>query len=314
MRKRRIAAIIVVALVAGAVGTWLALDRETVELTEDYRRLVGGTYAPLPAGNTHYILGGSPDGEAVVFLHGASIAIWDFDLQAPLLARAGYRVLRYDALGRGLSERPDVPFTRALFVRQLRELLDHLKMHRVVLVGHSLGGAVAAAFAAAYPQRVRGVVFVAPVMNAVETKGPFITCRTPVAGSLLFRLFMGPTLAARANEQWRSAGVDPVPYERLFDRQASIKGFERSMCRMFQSDLVGDYRPLYGTVDRAGIPVSFVYGPLDRTIGLQNVQDMKTRCPSFSFHRLDGTGHSPHVQDADGFNDLLMSFLRALPP
>ena len=66
--------------------------------------------------------------------------IWDPTFKA--LTDAGFRVLRYDYYGRGFSDRPDVPYTQAFYVRQLAELLDSLKItDSIDLVGLSLGGA-----------------------------------------------------------------------------------------------------------------------------------------------------------------------------
>ncbi|MEV7041747.1 alpha/beta fold hydrolase [Amycolatopsis sp. NPDC051061] len=63
-----------------------------------------------------------------------------------------------DLLGYGYSERPDVPYTREFYTRQLRELLDGLGVRTPVhVVGASLGGAIATAFTAENPGRAGGL-------------------------------------------------------------------------------------------------------------------------------------------------------------
>jgi 3-oxoadipate enol-lactonase len=82
--------------------------------------------------------------------------IWD-----PLipLLRDRYRVIRYDLRGFGRSSRPTEPFTR---LGDLQALLGHFGIEEAVAVGHSGGGGTALGLALRHPDRVRGLVLVAP--------------------------------------------------------------------------------------------------------------------------------------------------------
>ena len=118
----------------------------------------------LAHGVTEYELVGPDCGPLVVLVHGASVPKWTWDRQVPALVEAGFRILRYDMYGRGESAYPSTTYNRDLFQRQLRDLLAGLNI--VVpfhLVGFSFGGATAAGFAATNPDKVRSLVFVAPV-------------------------------------------------------------------------------------------------------------------------------------------------------
>jgi 3-oxoadipate enol-lactonase len=64
-----------------------------------------------------------------------------------------YEILTYDCRGHGQSPKMPGPYTAELFARDLAELLDHLGWERTVVAGCSMGGNVAQAFAAAFPQR-----------------------------------------------------------------------------------------------------------------------------------------------------------------
>ena len=82
---------------------------------------------------------------------------------------AGFRVLRYDYYGRGFSDRPDVPYTQAFYVRQLTELLDSLKVTESIdLAGLSLGGRWSPALRTPYPDRVRSLIYVDPVVQVAQ--------------------------------------------------------------------------------------------------------------------------------------------------
>lgn len=106
-------------------------------------------------------------GPALVLLHGISsgAASWQ-----PLAARLpGYRLLAWDAPGYGGSQPlADEHPSAADYARRLAEWLKALGVERCVLVGHSLGALMASAFAAAYPERLAGVVLADPAQGYRE--------------------------------------------------------------------------------------------------------------------------------------------------
>ena len=123
-------------------------EKKTIE-EED--RLGQGTFLPLADGVTHYQALGNPEAPAVVLVHGFSAPYFMFDhVAAGLMDR--FYVVRYDLFGRGLSDRPDTDYNQDLFDRQLLGLMDELSLSRpVALVGSSMGGLIAAEFAARHP-------------------------------------------------------------------------------------------------------------------------------------------------------------------
>ncbi len=100
-------------------------------------------------------------------------------------ADAGFNVLAYDAYGRGYSDTPSVPYTSHLYTHQLRMLLDHVGWSRCLVLGYSLGGAVAACFATEFPDMVSRLVLVAPagLMPSLPLIANIVTL--PVVGELL---------------------------------------------------------------------------------------------------------------------------------
>lgn len=124
-----------------------------------------GHYAKLPNGQRiHYLDEGS--GPAVVFLHGSgngACAYSNFKGNYPEIAKAGFRAILPDLIGFGYSDKPDnVEYHLDFFVECLKQALDVIGVDKVTLVGNSLGGAVALAFALAHPQSVDKLVLMAP--------------------------------------------------------------------------------------------------------------------------------------------------------
>lgn len=140
----------------------LELDRKPV--TDRTRRKAPGQFARLSDGVTHYQWHGLTNGrQTLVCVHGLTTPSWVFDGLIPGLTELGFRVLSYDLYGRGFSDRPDGVQDADFFVRQLDELLqDQGVGGDIFLMGYSMGGAIATAFAAQEPGRVFRLILLAP--------------------------------------------------------------------------------------------------------------------------------------------------------
>ena len=118
--------------------------------------------APVPAsrlavegGEIVYDVAGS--GPAVVLVHGAFMDRHAWDHQIASFAKQ-FRVVRYDIRPFGESSTPDKAYKP---YDDLLRLLDHVKIDRAHLVGHSFGGTIALDFALVHPQRVASLVMAA---------------------------------------------------------------------------------------------------------------------------------------------------------
>jgi pimeloyl-ACP methyl ester carboxylesterase len=104
------------------------------------------------------------NGQTVLLLHGKnfSAAYWEPTIRA--LLQQGYEVVAPDQIGFGKSSKPHAyQFTFQSLAANTRSLLDFLKIGKVHVVGHSMGGMLAVRFALMYPDRVARLVLVNPI-------------------------------------------------------------------------------------------------------------------------------------------------------
>ena len=96
------------------------------ELTPEERAKFPGEFVKLEDGVVSYYWKGPENGNIVVLVHGLSTPkfVWDGNVDA--LVGAGKRVLVYDHLGRGFSDRPDIVYDGELYIRELSNLLEAL--------------------------------------------------------------------------------------------------------------------------------------------------------------------------------------------
>ena len=127
--------------------------------------IASASYLSLGDERVRIVTAGPAGGVPVLLLHGWGASAYSFRRLLPLLADAGYRGIAPDLRGHGLSTKPlDANrYSSAAIVDHVRDIMDALRLPGAVLVGQSMGAAIAIDVAAAEPARVRAVVLTGPV-------------------------------------------------------------------------------------------------------------------------------------------------------
>jgi 3-oxoadipate enol-lactonase len=100
---------------------------------------------------SHPPTGTTGPGTWLVLINGLADDLQTWSANIPAFTSAGYRVLAYDNRGIGLTSRPKGPYTAELLASDLHALLLHLDIERFHLLGVSMGGMIAQAYALKYP-------------------------------------------------------------------------------------------------------------------------------------------------------------------
>jgi pimeloyl-ACP methyl ester carboxylesterase len=154
----------------------------------------------------HYVDEGPRDGEPVVLVHGAPFWSYSFRDEIARLAGEGRRVVAYDQLGFGRSDKPhhENEYSLERDVGHLRALVDDAGIGRAHLIAEGTGVEVARAFAAAAPERVEAVEE-RPARPQSDLVG------APLIGSLLVKGARWPLRRAELSEEERAAYLAPHP-------------------------------------------------------------------------------------------------------
>jgi pimeloyl-ACP methyl ester carboxylesterase len=268
-----------------------------------------GSFARLSRGLAHYELSGPPEGPTVVLVPGLSVPFSTWDRNAPALAAAGFRVLRYEHYGRGLSDRPRLRYDLDLFVEQLAELLPALGLRRpALLVGLSMGGPVAAAAAARHPGLARAVALVDPLFEW-PAPGPRARLLTmPVVGDALMALRGADILA----EGQRVDFFDPKAYAEFLSSYLPPlrhRGIGRAVLSTMRSIPAWPLARTYDELGGTGFPILLVWGREDATLPFEQSSRLLARIPRAEFVTIEGAGHVPHWEKAAEVNEALRGFL-----
>jgi len=106
---------------------------------------------------------GPANGHTVLLLHGNNFGGFYFGSIIDGLIQAGYRVVVPDQIGYSRSSKPVVPYNFNSQARNTWLVLQHLKIEKAMVVGHSMGGMLAARFTTQYPKAVERLVLYNPI-------------------------------------------------------------------------------------------------------------------------------------------------------
>ena len=253
---------------------------------------------------------GSASGAPVLLVHGfgASSFQWRFLMAA--LAAAGRHVLAPDLPGHGFSQLvlEDGQYTRAATAHRMWMLLDALGIVRAPVIGHSMGGAVAAEMAWQHPARVERLALMSPAGLVLVPRRARMLWAVPdvlapvaraFASRAAARLVLGDVYGPDGRWSPRDEEELLAPYKQ--------RGIYRAMLRTIKEF---DFR-LHQVAALAKLPAGtlVVFGTHDRVVQPTDVEKRVRAIPGGRLVMLPRIGHLPQVEAAEQVATLLRDFL-----
>lgn len=233
----------------------------------------------------------------IVLLHGTSASLHTWEGWVAAL-RGTRRVVSFDLPGFGLTgPSASGDYSDAAYVRFVLQMLDTLKLPRVVLGGNSLGGGIAWETAAAAPQRVAQLILVDAASYAFVPKSVplgFRIARLPLLNPLTSRVL--PRRAVEASVRNVYGHPERVTAE-LVDRYTAMTlraGNRRALAqRMVQLDR-GENAARIATLR---VPTLILWGGQDRLIPPENAARFAHDIAGSTLLLFDDLGHVPQEED-----------------
>lgn len=251
----------------------------------------------------HYVAAG--EGTVVVLLHGDGGSALDFTT-SPLFERLAerHRVIAFDRPGHGASDAAEVAGTLHGQAALVRDALAALGVDQPVLVGHSRGASVVAAYLAEYPDEVAGAVSVGgdlwgdadPAAYGVYRPGAW-----PLIGPLLVDVFYAPAtrfadyrlLRAGLDAAFTPEGPAPDVYVEAYACQWVSASNVRTTYRLMEdtNETMPEIRHSYRDLE---VPVVIVHGDADGNVQPQQAAWAHELMAHSELRILEGAGHMPH--------------------
>ena len=248
-------------------------------------------------------------GLPVVFLHAGVTDRRMWTGQMEQLAAEGYHVISYDRRGFGETSSPDEPFSH---LADLEAVLDQLSVHAAILVGASMGGALAIDFALEHPERTVGLVLVgtaiggAPEPELLEEAEALFDAR------------------AYAEERGQTTSVNRIDAHLWLDGPLSASGRVEGAARELFLEMnakVLDKPALtheemseaaYDNVASITVPTLLIVGDLDFPHIIERHAELSEDLENAFGVVLEDTAHLPSLERPDLFDPLLLEFLEAI--
>jgi len=256
-------------------------------------RSMSPTQVTGPAGALAVDNGGS-GGLPVVFVHSLAGNSTHWSKQLEHLRRTR-RAVALDLRGHGRSERPkNGDYTIAGMAGDVAAAADTLGLGRLVLVGHSMGGGVALAYAGAHPDRVAGLVLVDPIGDGKQI---------PPAEAKGYLAGFESNYDSTSQGYWTSiAGPDSVIRKRLL---ADLKATPREAVVEVLRDVI-QFDPDPALARYQGPTLSIVTPQNDMPMSLHRLGKGRP------YRIVTGTGHWIQLDKPEEFNRLLDEFLKTV--
>jgi 2-hydroxymuconate-semialdehyde hydrolase len=266
-----------------------------------------GSFVELDGHRTHYVTKG--DGPPVLLVHGFNYDINTWSANIDAIAEH-FTVFAVDLWGAGYSTRQPLDYCYPLFTDQICRFMDHLKIERALLVGHSMGGGTSIFTAVNHHHRIDRLVL-------VDSVG--IPRHLPLRG----RLFMLPLipelmLGLNTNAVRRKNLLDywihnqDLLTDEVFEemtRYQKIEGTTRAALYILRKNFFNTLDIEIRTLAGLGIPTLIVWGRHDHSVPLESGTEMHDILKGSRLEVFNNAGHLANFDQAEDFNRIVIRFL-----
>jgi len=304
---------IAIAILVAALIAFPFLALATRRIASDAERRVprSGRMIDIDGNRIHYVDQG--EGQPILFIHGLGAQLHQF--RQPLFDRFpdGFRLIALDRPGSGYSRRArGAGGTLTEQAAVIRRFIEMLKLDRPLLVGHSLGGAIALATAILHPDSISGLALLSPHTHTGGKVPPQLQplyIRSPLRRWLLAWTIAVPTARKYAAETLAFIFAPQKPPDDYMTEGGGYLGLRPSHFYGTSTDFVdvrrdaGELEKRYGEI---AMPVGILFGTADRVVNCEiHGLGMEGRIAGIEIELVEGVGHMPQYAEPERVIDFI---------
>ena len=247
-----------------------------------------------------------------LFVHGWGVSSYTYHRNLRAVADAGVPVWAFDLKGHGYSDKPVDPaeYTLDALAHHTLDVMDALGLERAVLVGHSMGGGIAVRVATSAPDRVAGLVLLAPVgfgavnlarlaewllPKPLDTVLPYLAWRLATRVALALAYGSGARPSPRDVDEYWAPTADPA--------------FVRVMREVTRAV---DWRPGRAEeLSRVRCPAVVMFGTSDRIVRGDSAETYVRCLPEARLELVRGAGHVLPEEVPERVNEVIVESARS---
>lgn len=260
-------------------------------MEEKFLRVDGNKIRYLAAGTSKNTL---------VLLHGlgASAERW---LSVIPLFEKHFHVIVPDLIGFGYSDKPVADYTPDFFLRFLERFFKAARITKPCIIGSSLGGQLAASYAALHPKSIKKLVLVSPagtMKNSTKSLDAYI----------MAAMYPNKKNASLAFELMEGSGKK-VPDSIIDEFVTHMKLPNAKLA--FMSTILGMKRSksIISELSSISTPTLLIWGVNDSVIPIEFSDEFVSAIPDVIFLKIKNSGHTPYVEHSKLFANRVLKFL-----
>lgn len=247
--------------------------------------------------------------QTIVMLHGftGSVATWD-KVAASI---SDYRIVAIDLIGHGQTDSPQdvAAYTMEAQILQLDEIFQQLNLHKVILLGYSMGGRVALSFAKAFPKRVSLLI--------LESASPGLKSEKEQAIRRSSDENLANQIEANGIEffvnKWENIPLFATqkrlpPDVQVMVRQERLSQSEVGLANSLRGMGTGAQTSLWPYLGKLSLPVTLITGELDEKF-CEIAEEMQALLPNAQHVIVNNIGHAIHVENPEQFATIVKGAL-----
>lgn len=249
------------------------------------------------------------NGPIVILLHDLATSHISFRGIVPQLLRR-HHVCAVDLLGHGGSSRDVVDYSVTAQATAIAEMIDEMRLDRISVIGHALGGSTAIRLAAVLPERVQKVVLIAAGSYHVRPSFRCTLARIPLIwrGTELLGRNARRRCAAAITGRREEAALSGLSESSSITDRAGWKALGLAYRQALNAEAISEMEEL---VDRhLEQPTLAIWGSADRISPVSSAREVFQERRNFRLIEIAGGGHAPHEDHPDIVAELILDFLQ----
>jgi pimeloyl-ACP methyl ester carboxylesterase len=258
-----------------------------------------------------YIVKG--EGKPLILIHGYGAGMWVWEKQIDFLSQF-YRVYALDLIGHGFSDRPKIDYTPEAYIHFLKDFMDGVGIEKAILIGNSMGGGIAWAVAALFPERVERLILINCVPPDVLDQVRNDSFRTLVAIKDI-PLLPYLVIASRNKKSIKWILQECVSDIKLITPEILDRQYQLSKIRGTTWVLYSTFKNaekasrLKDNLSRIDQPTFLIWGERDLIFPPSVGESLHQAIRGSKFQMIEKSGHIPMWETPEEINQAILDFL-----
>jgi pimeloyl-ACP methyl ester carboxylesterase len=249
-------------------------------------------------------------GENIVLLHGFASSTYTWEKVALRLQAKGYHVWALDMKGFGWSDKPeDADYAPLQLLEEVNAWMEKMDLRKVVLVGNSLGGAIAWNMALLHPEKVKKLVLIDAAGFMHDIPFPVRLAGLPGAGGVA-RLIFGRWMIEDTFNQvyFDPAAITEEQIDAYYDRMRTENALG-AMAAIGRSVSTLSDKEYALRIPEIQVDTLIIWGRDDAWIPLEDGFRFKEVLPNATLEVIPFCGHAPQEEKPEETARLILEFL-----